>query len=90
MLLFDKTLPKEENPNLARAIQDFYSISGCVGVGYDDSEETASSKASTSYSANKCQAGEPAKTIRFRAYNGTFYCIMTTNIKAYQIRLEEK
>jgi hypothetical protein len=89
-LVHDKELPREKNPLLARSLQDLYSLKGCVGVGYDDSPESATKKAASAYRESGCQSGEPAKTVRFRAYNGSFYCIMTTNALAYEIKLEEK
>jgi len=89
VLLHDKSLPKGENPKLARALQDFYMGRGCVGVGFGESPETATSQAEIAYRAHKCQKGEPAKTIRFTAHNGTFYCIMTTNVLADEIKLEK-
>jgi len=89
LLVTDKTLPKEDNPRLARALQDLYSTNGCVGIGYDDSPEIASNKAATAYNENNCRPGEPAKTIRFKAYNGTSFCIMSTNEKAFNIKLED-
>jgi len=89
-MVTDKSLPKEQNPNLARALQDLYMINGCVGVGYDDSPESAERKAAGAFKANQCQSGAPAKTMRFKAYNGSFYCIMTTNVNAGEFKLEEK
>ena len=88
-LVNDQTLSIEKNPLLARSLQDFYMLKGCVGVGYGESAEIASNKSSAAYKESKCQAGEPAKTIRFKAYNGTFYCIMTTNPLSNSIMPEQ-
>ena len=85
-LVQDKSLGVEGNPNLARALQDFYSIGGCVGVGYGDKEAAATAMAAAAYKTNMCRAGDPAKTIRFKAHNGTLYCIMSTNATAYEFQ----
>jgi len=85
-LVQDTTLTAEGNPNLARALQDFYSLNGCVGVGYGTRDEAATVMAAAAYKANMCRAGEPAKTIRFKAHNGTFYCVMSTNASAYEFQ----
>ena len=88
-MLEDKTLSKAENPSIARTLQDLYAAGGCVGVGYGDKQALADSVATTAYATNMCRAGEPGKTIRFRALNGTYYCIMATNVNAYDIPLEK-